>query len=142
MDTEVNMDPEVKRIDRDYQIIDRSTGEVVSASKFFASSFKDWFEMTRVAQLAEFIKSGDSPSDLVLAFILQSKKHNQILGSIRAVATEVGVSPGTVNRLFKRLQEKDLLRKVQNGVYILNPRVCCTGGNAQRTVRKAWENAK
>lgn len=57
---------------------------------------------------------------------------NIFIGTYNKITEEVGVSYQTVALIFKKMQENDLIVKVQNGVYKVNPSIMVKGDNSKR----------
>lgn len=72
----------------------------------------------------------------VLAYILQNvhPQDNTFLLTYDRIAKKTGVSKDTVVRIMGRLGEKDFIRKLQNGVYIVNPYVMMWGPESKRAM--------
>lgn len=59
-------------------------------------------------------------------------KENRFIGTIRSIAKETNTAPQTVNLTLKALLDADFLRKVQTGVYIVNPNIVFKGSHGAR----------
>lgn len=69
----------------------------------------------------------------VLNWLLENKNsQNQILGTQREIAEKTNVSTPVVTETMGMLIQTNLLKKVRNGLYMLNPDVLFKGGNKQR----------
>lgn len=69
----------------------------------------------------------------VLNWLLENKNsQNQILGTQREIAEKTKVSTPVVTETMGMLIDTNLLKKVRNGLYMLNPDVLFKGGNKQR----------
>lgn len=69
----------------------------------------------------------------VLTYMMETANaDNMIINTQRNIAHEVGVSIPTVNATIKALISSNLIRMVQQGVYILNPDVLFKGGHKNR----------
>lgn len=69
----------------------------------------------------------------VLNWLLENKNNqNQILGTQREIAEKTNVSTPVVTETMGMLIQTNLLKKVRNGLYMLNPDVLFKGGNKQR----------
>lgn len=69
----------------------------------------------------------------VLTYLLETaNRDNVIIGSQRAMAERIGVSVPTVNVTLKSLIESNLIRMVQQGVYVINPEVIFKGTRNNR----------
>ena len=71
----------------------------------------------------------------VLAYILQNvhQSDNTVIFTYDKIAKKTGVSKDTVARIIGRLGEKDCIRKVHNGVYMINPCVMVWGTESKRS---------
>lgn len=69
----------------------------------------------------------------VLTYMLEhANRDNVILGTQRGIAEAVGVSVPTVNATIKALVESNLIKMLQQGVYVINPDVIFKGGHTNR----------
>ena len=70
----------------------------------------------------------------VLAYILQSIRpgDNAFMLTYQKIAEDTGVSKDTVRRIMQRLGEMDFIRKIQNGVYVVNPYILVWGPDSKR----------
>lgn len=72
----------------------------------------------------------------VLAYILQNihPGDNTFILTYEKIADKTGVSKDTVVRIMRRLGEMDFIRKLQNGVYMVNPYIMMWGPENKRDV--------
>lgn len=69
----------------------------------------------------------------VMNYLLEHKNNdNQIIATQRVIADGCGVSLPTVNSTIQALIAIDAIKKVANGVLMLNPDIMFNGGNAKR----------
>ena len=69
----------------------------------------------------------------VLNWLLANKDtQNQIIGTQRIIAEKTNVSVPTVNQTIQMLERSNLLKKVQTGVYLLNPEIVFKGSHQKR----------
>ena len=59
---------------------------------------------------------------------------NTFLGSYRKIADDTGCSLSTVQRIMKKLQENNFIKKVQNGVWLVNPNILMKGNDKKRQI--------
>lgn len=59
-------------------------------------------------------------------------EHNRFIGTLRKVADQLNISLDTVRKTMTALQEADFLRKVQAGVYQVNPDIIFKGSQKDR----------
>lgn len=76
----------------------------------------------------------DSKQLDVVCYVMQhtSPYDNRYVGTVRSTAEGAGVSASTVNSTFQKLQGCNFMRRVQNGVYAINPSVMVQGSEAKR----------
>lgn len=72
----------------------------------------------------------------VLAYILQNihPQDNTFTLTYDRIAKKTDVSKDTVVRIMRRLGEKDFIRKLQNGLYMVNPYVMMWGPENKRAI--------
>lgn len=70
----------------------------------------------------------------VLAYILQNihPTDNTFILTYEKIADKTNVSTDTVVRIMRRLGEMDFIRKLQNGVYMVNPYILMWGPESKR----------
>ena len=59
-------------------------------------------------------------------------EHNRFIGTLRKVADQLNISLDTVRKTMTALQEADFLRKIQAGVYQVNPDIIFKGSQKDR----------
>jgi|TARA_R100000908_G_C3751224_1_gene145829 hypothetical protein len=69
----------------------------------------------------------------VLNWLLANKNaQNQVIGTQRKIAKSAQVSLQVVSNTMSMLIQSNLIKKVQDGVYMLNPEIIFKGKNSQR----------
>lgn len=63
-----------------------------------------------------------------------SPTSNLFIGTYKKIGEDVGVSQPTIAKLFKKLQEANFIKKVQNGVWFINPNILMKGNDTKRQV--------
>lgn len=127
-----------EKMDR-YTIRDEETGEEIRLGDVFGDPAKKGYNITYPEQMAKLFVLTGGPTAKLMAYILTHKrKDNLLVGSANAISQRAGVSRNTTARAMKVLQEEDILRRVQNGLYMVNPDVACWGGLMYQAMRKKW----
>ena len=75
---------------------------------------------------------------------------NTYIGTYQKITQEIKVSYQTVALMFKKMQENNLITKIQNGVYKINPTIMVKGTDNKRqkliveyeTIKKTNSNCK
>lgn len=70
----------------------------------------------------------------VLFYVLENTEEstNTYIGTYQKITQEMNVSYQTVALIFKKMLEKDLITKIQNGVYKVNPTLMIKGSDSKR----------
>lgn len=113
--------------------INVETGELES---FDVTRIEDRdFNFTKV-WMRNFISAldivGNQKTRLCTWIIDNINRDNQLIGTLRDIATRSGTSLETTRITIKILLDADFLRRVQNGVYIVNPDILYKGSYGAR----------
>src|SRR5699024_6870303 len=115
------------------ELIDASTGEketmqVTNIKERDATYHKLWLD--------HMLKSNDKIGNKkirVAMFIMENiNKENELIMTYRVIAENTNTSLQTVSETMKALQESNLLSKIRNGYYRVNPDVIFKGGRNDR----------
>lgn len=113
--------------------INKSTGEieemqVVSIEERDANFHKLW-----LGHIVDALDMLGSKKLKVLTYVMQNlNNENQFIMTYRKLEKTLEVSRPTIVETFKALQEANFLKKIQNGVWQVNPDVIFKGGKSQR----------
>ena len=112
-----------------YMVIDRVTGEEINVSIFIEKASVNGWQKAFAKTLSEYIKCGDGKSVDLLAHIIENKdsRTNLIHGTQRELAEKSKVSLAVVSRTLKALSDKELIKKVRSGCYMVSPDVMRNG---------------
>lgn len=77
----------------------------------------------------------------VLVYILEhtNSATNLYIGTWKKIQDDTGVSAETVRRIMKKLQDNGFLKKVQNGVYGINPKIMMKGNEHKRQILLTYQ---
>lgn len=115
------------------EYINSKTGEVekFNVVKQYDQDFN--FQKLWLGHILESLDIIGNKKIKVLNWLLANKdNNNQVIGTQRVIAKKANVSLQLVNETLKMLQLSNLLKKKQQGVYILNPEVIFQGSNSKR----------
>ena len=78
----------------------------------------------------------DSKQVDVFIYIAENTDPNKniFIGTYRKIADELGVSQPTIARMFRKLQDNNFIKKVQNGVWLVNPNILMKGNDRKRQI--------
>lgn len=66
---------------------------------------------------------------------------NFFIGTYSKIAKDVGVSRPTIAKIMKKLQENNFIKKVQNGVWLVNPNILMKGNDKKRQILLSYYQA-
>lgn len=78
----------------------------------------------------------DSKQVDIFIYIVEntSPVNNMFIGTYKKIATDVKVSEVTISRIMKKLVANNFIKKVQNGVYLVNPNILMKGSDTKRQI--------
>jgi len=65
---------------------------------------------------------------------------NTFIGTYAKIAKDVGVSKPTISTILKKLQENNFIKRVQNGVWAVNPNILMKGNDTKRQILLSYYN--
>lgn len=113
--------------------VNERTGEVqemqvISVEERDANFHKLW-----LGHIVEALDMLGSKKLKIVTYIMQNlNEENMFIMTYRKLERKLGVSRPTIAETFKTLQEANFLKRVQNGVYQVNPDVIFKGGKSKR----------
>lgn len=78
----------------------------------------------------------DSKQLDVFIFIAENTQqaNNTFIGTYKHIAKSINVSEPTIAKIMKKLQKHDFIKKVQNGVWLVNPNILMKGNDTKRQI--------
>ena len=78
----------------------------------------------------------DSKQLDVFVYIAENTQqaNNMFIGTYSKISKDVGVCRQTIATIMKKLQENHFIKKVQNGVWLVNPNILMKGGDYKRQI--------
>lgn len=67
--------------------------------------------------------------------------NNTFIGTYTKIAKDLGVSRPTIATIMKKLQANNFIKKVQNGVWIVNPNILMRGNDNKRQILLSYYNS-
>lgn len=124
----------------EYIMVNKVTGETVDADIFMEQIPKEYWEKAYAKVLAEYIGVAGTATNNVLAWLIKNKdSNNRIIGTFSQIAVECNTTVPTVSTLFQKLYKQELLKKVQNGIYMLSPNLLRHGNSTKGAILfKKW----
>ena len=56
------------------------------------------------------------------------------IGTYNKISKDVGCSSATIAKIMKKLQENNFIKKVQNGLWLVNPNILMKGNDNKRQI--------
>lgn len=132
-----NADTQVLIGERKRQIMDMETGEVmlvdqITKRRYGTKNFWKCYLMDFLTILGIF----DNRQVDVFVYIAENTNPstNMFIGTYRKIAKDVECSTRTVSTIMKKLQENNFIKKVQNGVWLVNPNILMKGNDHKRQI--------
>lgn len=63
-----------------------------------------------------------------------NQANNLFIGTYKKIAKDIGCSEATIAKILKKLQENNFVKKVQNGVWVVNPNILMKGNDTKRQI--------
>ena len=128
------------------ELVDRNTGEVLEVEQttrlvYGSKSFWKCY----LKELVAVLKSISSKQFHVFTYIIEHARpsDNLFIGTYDKIMKDTGYCRQTVAVAMKKLQGVGFIKKVQNGVWIINPDVLMKGNaNKYRMLRSSYKDGR
>src|SRR5699024_6321438 len=115
------------------EYIDTSTGEKETMQVRNIKEREANFHKICIGNMIESLDMIGKQKIRVSIFIMENiNKENELIMTYRVIAQKTNTSLHTVSETMKALQESNLLSKIRNGYYRVNPDVIFKGGRNDR----------
>ena len=127
-----------------YEVRDMITGEILDVKLFIEKASEVGWQKTYVKDLCSYMEIADGAASKVLTYILENKRQdNLLLGTYQEIADKSKVSKSMVQRVFKKLVEKDMVQNLRTGCHILKPKILCNGNKKVGSmVLRLWTDTR
>lgn len=107
--------------------VDQITKRVYGSKNFWKCYLMDFLTVLGII---------DSKQIDVFIFIVENTNqgNNTFIGTYKHISKEVGVSEPTIAKIMKKLQVNNFIKKVQNGVWLVNPNILMKGNDTKRQI--------
>lgn len=119
------------------ELLDVETGEQILVDQitkraYGTKNFWKCYLMDFLTVLGVF----DNKQVDVFIFIAENTNpsNNLFIGTYKKISKEVGCSEPTIAKIMKKLQENNFIKKVQNGVWLVNPNILMKGNDTKRQI--------
>lgn len=118
-------------------LIDTETGEIISVDQitkriYGTRNFWKCYLMDFLCILGII----DNKQLDVLIFIVENtnESNNMFIGTYKHIAQNVNVSEPNIAKIIKKMQKNNFIKKVQNGVWLVNPNILMKGNDTKRQI--------
>ena len=63
-----------------------------------------------------------------------NQSNNTFIGTYKKIANDVGCSETTIAKIMKKLVANNFIKRVQNGVWLVNPNILMKGNDTKRQI--------
>lgn len=119
------------------EFIDAETGEVIWVDQinkrvYGSKNFWKCYLMDFLTVLGII----DSRQLDVFIYIVENTNSatNMFIGTYKKISSDIGVSSQTISSILKKLQENNFIKRVQNGVWLVNPNILMKGNDTKRQI--------
>lgn len=119
------------------ELLDCETGEVIWVDQITKRSYgtKNFWKCYLMDFLT-ILGIVDSRQLDIFVYIIENTNpsNNTFIGTYKKIAQDVGASSRTISIILKKLQENNFIKKVQNGVWLVNPNILMKGNDSKRQI--------
>ena len=119
------------------ELIDRETGELVVVDQITKRVYGNKnFWKCYLMDFLTVLGIVDSRQLDIFIYIVENtnQSNNMFIGTYKRIAADTGCSSKTIARIMKKLQDNNFVKKVQNGVWFVNPNILMKGSENKRQI--------
>lgn len=108
-------------------LVDQITKRVYGSKNFWKMYLMDFLTVLGII---------DSKQLDVFIYIVENTNQstNTFIGTYDKISKDANVSRQTIAKIMKKLQENNFIKKVQNGVWVVNPNILMKGNDTKRQI--------
>ena len=108
-------------------VVDQITKRVYGTKNFWKCYLMDFLSILGII---------DSKQLDVFIYIAENtnQSNNMFIGTYSKIAKDVNVSRPTIAKIMRKLQDNNFVKKVQNGVWLVNPNILMKGNDTKRQI--------
>ena len=119
------------------ELIDKETGEVIWVDQITKRTYgtKNFWKCYLMDFLTVLGIMDNKQLDVFIYIVENTNQAtNMFIGTYTKISKDVGVCRQTIATIMKKLQENNFIRKVQNGVWLVNPNILMKGNDTKRQI--------
>lgn len=114
--------------------VDQITKRVYGTKNFWKCYLMDFLSVLGIL---------DSKQVDVFIYIVENtnQSNNTFIGTYKKIAKDVEVCEATISKIMKKLQQNNFIKRVQNGVWLVNPNILMKGNDQKRQILLSYYEA-
>ena len=114
-------------------ILDSQTGEILTSSNILNKDKN--FTKVWVSNYIDVVKEDSLKKDLIPFQLIDiMDKHNKLKFTLVDMSKKLNYPKSKLSVLLKELRGKDFLRRIRNGLYMINPNIAYKSTSENRTI--------
>ena len=126
------------------EFMDMATGEIIHVDQiskriYGTKNFWKCYLMDFLSVLGII----DSKQLDIFIYIVENTNQstNLFIGTYKKIANDLEVSEPTIARIMKKLQVNNFIKRIQNGVWLVNPNILMKGNDTKRQILLSYYNS-
>lgn len=119
------------------ELIDVETGEVIWVDQITKRTYgtKNFWKCY-LMDFLNILGIIDNKQLDIFIYIIENtnQSNNTFIGTYNKISQDVGCSSATIAKIMKKLQENNFIKKIQNGVWLVNPNILMKGNDNKRQI--------
>jgi len=119
------------------ELLDRETGEIIWVDQITKRTYgtKNFWKCYLIDFLSVLGIIDSKQLDIFIYIVENTQQaNNTFIGTYSKIAKDVGVCRQTIASIMKKLQDNSFIKKVQNGVWLVNPNILMKGNDTKRQI--------
>lgn len=119
------------------ELVDRETGEIIWVDQITKRTYgtKNFWKCYLMDFLTVLGIIDSRQLDIFIYIVENTQQaNNTFIGTYKKISKDTGCSSTTIARIMKKLQENNFIKKVQNGVWLVNPNILMKGNDTKRQI--------
>lgn len=119
------------------ELMDKETGEIIWVDQITKRTYgtKNFWKCYLMDFLTVLGIIDSRQLDIFIYIVENTQQaNNTFIGTYKKISKDTGCSSTTIARIMKKLQENNFIRKVQNGVWLVNPNILMKGNDTKRQI--------
>lgn len=119
------------------ELLDRETGEIIWVDQITKRTYgtKNFWKCYLIDFLSVLGIIDSKQLDIFIYIVENTQQaNNTFIGTYSKIAKDVGVCRQTIASIMKKLQDNGFIKKVQNGVWLVNPNILMKGNDTKRQI--------